>query len=198
MKTMTVQLLVLITGICAGCPPHSVLQSGPVTVVRRSSVKLSCNFSLSLRLQKPSLTWVRKDENEEETKIYPSGSSRILVDTEAFQSSMDAGIWLRDVRRRDTGRYFCCVTILHGGAQEQCRGDGTQLTVRATAYDTLIACCPLGVFIAALLVLHGMVYTQWMEYRKVHGMTRNTLKLKLCRVHVPRISFDLIDFFSML
>ncbi|XP_077130202.1 natural cytotoxicity triggering receptor 3 [Ranitomeya variabilis] len=169
---MTARLLVLIIGLCQGCPPQAVRQSGPVTVDRGSSVKLSCHFSMRLRLQKPSLTWVRKDENDAETTIYPSDGStdatRASLDAEAFKISMDAGINLRDLRQRDSGRYFCCVTILSGGVQKECRGNGTHLTVRAAMYDTPIACSPLGVVGAALLVLHGMVYKQWMEYRKVH------------------------------
>lgn len=169
MRTVILALLVITMPMSKGCN-QPVWQSGPQTVDRGSSVKLNCSLSLMLYLKKPFLTWIKIDKNEVETQIYPSNGSsdttRFHVDSEAFHKSMDAGILLSDLRGRDSGRYLCSVIILRRGMPQECRGQGTYVTVRATMYDKLIACCPLGVFIAALLVLHGMVYKQWMGNRK--------------------------------
>ncbi|XP_040296822.1 uncharacterized protein LOC121008387 [Bufo bufo] len=193
-------LLAAVIPMAEGCLKQQVWQSGPQTVDRGSSLKLNCSFSLSLQLQKPSLTWIKIDENERETRIYPSDrssdSARFLVNSEGFRISRDAGILLSDLRGRDSGLYVCSVTVHQTG--QECRAGGTHLTVRVTLFDTLIACCPLGVLIAALLVLHCMVYKQWMEYKKDHNRIGNAFNWRMCSIHIPRVSFDFIEFFSML
>ncbi|XP_063788577.1 uncharacterized protein LOC134943950 isoform X2 [Pseudophryne corroboree] len=181
-----------------GSPDLLVWQSNVVTVERKRSVKLNCTVSKTLHLQKPALTWIKRYRNGEEVQVYPADKywdqDRFQVDGEGFQNLLDAGILMTDLRRQDSGLYLCCITPLQGSMTKEC-GGGTYLTIQATNYDRLIACCPLGVFIAALLVLHGLVYKQWVEYRKLESENAEEMTY---RIWISRFFSGFTDLLSAL
>ncbi|XP_063788576.1 uncharacterized protein LOC134943950 isoform X1 [Pseudophryne corroboree] len=191
-------ILILVIKTSRGSPDLLVWQSNVVTVERKRSVKLNCTVSKTLHLQKPALTWIKRYRNGEEVQVYPADKywdqDRFQVDGEGFQNLLDAGILMTDLRRQDSGLYLCCITPLQGSMTKEC-GGGTYLTIQATNYDRLIACCPLGVFIAALLVLHGLVYKQWVEYRKLESENAEEMTY---RIWISRFFSGFTDLLSAL
>ncbi|XP_075037549.1 uncharacterized protein LOC142098612 [Mixophyes fleayi] len=180
-----------------GAPDRLVWQSDDLTIERKGSVKLNCSFDESLLKQKPSLRWIKMGRNKRELEIYPNYkySVRFHVDIEAFKNLEDAGIVMNDLRRQDSGVYICCVTIQDSGVSKECRGKGTYLTIQATNYDRLVACCPLGVFLATLLVLHGLVYKQWVEYEKLESCSGGA-EQRSYRIRITRFFSGFTDLFS--
>ncbi|KAM4698671.1 signal-regulatory protein beta-1-like [Rhinophrynus dorsalis] len=118
--------------LCPSASPDTqVWQPCEVTVERGSSAQLNCTFSKVLQLEKPSLTWVRKQQGGDEVRIYPPDPHAVQVqvelDSERFQNQSDARILLKDLRVQDSGMYWCSITILKTG--KEYRGKGTRLTV---------------------------------------------------------------------
>ncbi|XP_077303628.1 uncharacterized protein LOC143923698 [Lithobates pipiens] len=189
-------LIIIYAQPSTGCPDHVVLQSGEITVQRGACLKLNCTFNATLQDKKPSLKWTRKKGNKEVT-IYPeqsaSDKARFHMDPEAFKNQADAGLIMKDLTGRDSGLYLCRITVLEDGGQKEYRINGIYLNVQGTLYDTLIACCPLGVFIAALLVLHGMVYKQWREHKKLGG---SNAEKRTWRIGIPKFFSDFFELFS--
>ncbi|XP_075421308.1 natural cytotoxicity triggering receptor 3-like [Ascaphus truei] len=191
-------IVFLMVHLPAGAAHTEVWQHPEVFAVRRSSTKLNCTFTKTLQQLKPSLTWMKEQQRGGEVQVYPSElpleQARVQVDAAFFQSRQDAGLILEDLRVGDSGVYHCCITVLQDGEETQYRGRGTRLIVTATEYDSLIACCPLGVLIAALLVLHFMIYQQYLQYRNLGTQRGRSSQEK--RMRLPNIYFDFMDILS--
>ncbi|XP_018095623.1 myelin protein zero-like protein 2 [Xenopus laevis] len=196
---MTVLLFLivpLIPNMVTGSLVLDVWQACEVSVLRGSNVRLNCTFSEDLLQQKPTLSWVKVKQEGGELRIYPPVNHRhqvkVTVDTSGFQSKLDAGILLEDLRVRDSGVYFCCVKVQLGGLEKEYRGTGTRLTVTVTLYDQLVACCPMGVLVVTLVVLHVLVHHQWTLYK---GTRRGAAKEKMwnVRLRLPKMTLDFMQ-----